>query len=195
LTFEHPLPSLEDAVAAHLGGLALACVKNTLRSAQWHLSSYPGKFAALLDDGLASHTLQLMKQDWHLWEDIQDMQGLFWKKYRARSVFRMLVVQKILLIAKQSEFTLTDKLTDAVRSLFSSFGQPNVIEAGVNVSKKFAESNSAKKVANMKRWSSLFESSVAEGWFRYKHLPNWQAAVVPRGMFNTRTPPCFSAPT
>ena len=43
----------------------------------------------------------------------------------------------------------------------------------------------------MKRWASLFESSVAEGWFRYMHLPGWQSVVVPRGMFNARTPPSF----
>eukprot|EP00975_Prorocentrum_lima_P027805 5846792-Prorocentrum_lima.AAC.1 len=81
LTFEHPLPSLEDAVAAHLGRLALACVKNILRSAQWHLSSYPGRFAALLDPGFASHTLEMMKQDWHLWERIQEIQVPFSVSY------------------------------------------------------------------------------------------------------------------
>ena len=191
MTTEHPLIALEDAVASHLGILALACVKNTLRSAHWHLSSYPGKFAALLEPSRASHTLEVMKQDWHLWEQVQERQGAFWQKFRARSVFRMLVVQKICLIAKEAGFTLVDKLTDAVRSLFSTFGQSNIIEVGVNVSKKFAESNSAKKVANMKRWASLFESSVAEGWLRYMHLPGWQSAVVPRGMFNARTPPSF----
>jgi len=74
------------------------------------------------------------------------------------SVFQTLAVQKIVLIARGSGFTLTDKLLDAVRSLFSTFGQSNIIEVGVNFSKKFPEPNSAKKVANVKRWASLFES-------------------------------------
>ena len=78
-----------------------------------------------------------------------------------------------------------------VEEIFSAFGQSNVIEVAVKVSKAQASKSPNKQMANYRRWSSLFEN-MGERWFDYKAIP-WQGAAIPRGMQNKRRVDMFGS--
>ena len=192
---EHPLVARENGIAKSLGGLASMLMKHLLRDAAWHLESWPGAFAALLDASTHGATLARMKLDWQIWQHVQGLDTPFWRAYRRRSCMQMRVVQKVFVLSASNDFeSVTPVVAREVEAMFSSFGQSNIIELGVNVSRRAEEKSYTKRMANNRRWETLIDSQVMEGWFDFKSLDGWASAVVPRGLQGTTFPDFFSSP-
>ena len=190
---DHPLVAAQDSVAEHLGKLVVSVLKYVGRSLLWHDLAWPGGFAGLLDPAAAPAILQRMRVDWETWYEVQEQNSALWRAKRKKSCFNLMVVQKVFRIASAADWQATPALLNVVRALFETFGQSNVIELGVNVSKKSSEASHTRRMADARRWMSLIESSVAEGWFNYTQLPGWENEVVPRGLLRGRSLPDFFA--
>lgn len=194
LSVAHPLVAKEDSVANYMGNLVTSCLKLFLRSMLWHTHGWPGRFAALLDEARRPAVLADMKTDWEVWRLVRQRPGPTWKAFMKRSCFNLMVVQKVFRVAARCGFADHPDLIDVVRGMFRSLGQSNVIELGVNVSKKEAEKSYTKRVRNHRRWMGLIDSSVLGGWFKYREMDR-ESEQVPRGQLNAKSEPSFFSGT
>lgn len=97
-------------------------------------------------------------------------------------------------MCKAAEWTASEELLDQVNQIFTTVGQSCIIELGVHASRR-AEDRSWNKSASVeRRWSTLFNSSVINGFFRYEHIPGWQDELMDRGMLNHRIMPQMFEP-
>eukprot|EP00971_Amphidinium_carterae_P227410 4510577-Amphidinium_carterae.1 len=176
---DHPAIRVLDGRVSVLSKMVLHLLKNVLRS--WCVEqTYPHLFARLLVPSERAKALAQMREDWQTWELCQEFGGPSWKSFRARSVFSMKCVEKVFRMAKSSDWEWSPSLDMTLVKCFSSFGQSNVIEMAVNVSKARAEKSRNNTMSDETRWLSLIDG-LTDKYFKYDAL-QYESSNPPRGM-------------
>lgn len=178
---EDPRILEENDLMSVLADLCISIVSRRLASMSWH-SGYPGRFAALAAPNSAQQVAQRMKKDWAAWRHIQDLPGGFWAKFRKRSSFNFLVVQKFFLMLEDSGWVVGESTAREAQAVFSGVTMTKLVEDGFRKERAAEVSKSFKKqVSPMRVWSSVAFSELTSQTHRFKEI-QWKEEVVPRGV-------------
>eukprot|EP00971_Amphidinium_carterae_P278871 5536152-Amphidinium_carterae.1 len=179
----HPAVNAMNNRVHAVACMVLHLMKNCFRS--WSVDQvYPMKLARFLELEDKTQALASFKADWERWNRCQDYAGATWKSFRQRSVFNLMVVQKLVQECIKTEWKWTSSLEASIMELFQSFGQSNVVEMSVNISKASANKARNNTMSSETRYLSLIEG-LDQKYFDYKPL-NYEAMAAPRGLFNSK---------
>eukprot|EP00971_Amphidinium_carterae_P306406 6088965-Amphidinium_carterae.3 len=135
----HPELIAGDDKCVKLGCLVLELMRSLLAS--WAVEQVePYLFAKLL---LPEHgdIMRVVKGDWEGFQEAKKWadRNHSWKNFVAHSIFNTRFTEKVCRMLVDADWQMTRELQEQLMSTFEAFGQSNVIELGVNVSKSSAD--------------------------------------------------------
>ena len=156
---QDPAVEAENDLCQQLGRIILAVTSRRLRSCAVH-TLYPNKFVGILDEGLATSTLNDMREDEELFNHLKTLDGTFWQKVLLRTPFQHVHTQQMFSIAKASEWKRSETLVHKITQQWSGVTQSNIVENCIREQGQSEISKNFKKMSEHRCWHSLISGKI-----------------------------------
>lgn len=189
----HPAIASQNQLASRLTSVAVSLTARNFHDVAYHMRCFPGLFPLLTSSELCKQPLAFLKEAHSLWEqNILNLRGQFWAKYRQRSIFNDIYVQKILAGIKAANFEYSEEVARVVARDFSCIGGSQIDEDSFRHLRTVERLRSgwAQKIKDKRKYSTLIESRLECDVHAYKR-PRFEDEPIPRGIAYAARPTTY----
>ena len=182
LTLESLLVQEQRELAQLCGSFALHLVSARVKRLMWLSSSFESQFLLLCSpspDRVAG-ALQRMRQLWEDFENASLVGDGFWSKLCERSQFKTMAVQQMVLLLRESNWTVTPAMKALAESRVRRLLTSKLSEDSFCFGRQKETAQANKTMAIKKLYGQLLERGLGTRLHRFREVPYEQAAV-PRG--------------
>jgi hypothetical protein len=182
LTLESLLVAEQRELAQLCSSFTLHLVSARVKRLMWLSSSFESHFLCLCSprpDRVAL-ALQRMREMWEDYDRASQMGDTFWSKLCDRSQFRTLAVQQVIMLLRESHWTVTPAIRALAETRARRLLTSKVSEDSFCFGRQKEKAQANKTMAVKKLYGQLLELGLATRLHRFREVPYEQVAV-PRG--------------